>query len=117
MVAPDPIAWVDDILDCIGWIERLTAGRSVADYRSDRVMRDVVERNVENISEASRRLPENLKAAHPQMNWRQIAHVGNILPHAYRTVDHTTVWDIVELDLPALREVVEIMRRDLGRDP
>jgi uncharacterized protein with HEPN domain len=57
------------------------------------------------------------KAAHPRIDRRQVAHVGNILRHAYRDVDHAVIWEIVELDLPALRTVVEKMRRDLGPDP
>ncbi len=117
MVDPDPVPWLDDILDCIGWIEHLTAGKSITDYQRDRTMRDAVERNVERISEASRRLPDDLKAMQPEMNWRQIARVGNILRHAYRQVDHALMWEIVELDPPALRTVIERMRREHGADP
>lgn len=109
--------WLDDILDAIDWIERMTAGRSFADYGADRPLRDAVERNIERISEASRHLPDQLKGRHPTLPWRQIAQTGNILRHAYRRVDHAMVWEIVELDLPPLRTAVERMLAELTNEP
>jgi uncharacterized protein with HEPN domain len=106
-MAEDPRPWLDDILDGIAWIEKMTTGRGLGEFRGDRPLRDAVERNIERISEASRHLPDALKEAHPQMPWREIAQVGNILRHAYRRVDPAMIWEIVELDLPALRTVVE----------
>ena len=61
------LPWLDDMLDAIDWIGRLTTGRTIADYRADRPMRDAVERNIERLSEASRHLPPELTAAHPDM--------------------------------------------------
>jgi uncharacterized protein with HEPN domain len=62
--------WLDDMLDAIDWVERITAGKSLADYRADRPMRDAVECNIERLLEASRHLPGELKAAHPELPWR-----------------------------------------------
>ena len=50
------------------------------------------------------------------MPWRQIAQIGNILRHAYRRVDPVLIWEIAELDLPALRSVVEETQRQLTKD-
>lgn len=104
--------WIDDMLDSIDWIERITAGKSLHDYMADRPMRDAVERNIERISEASRHLPNELTAEHTQISWRQIAQVGNILRHAYRRVDHVMVWEIVTLDLEPLRRSLKAMVDD-----
>lgn len=115
-MADDPRPWLDDMLDGIVWIERMTVGKSLVDFRADRPLRDAVERNLERISEASRHLPEAIKDAHPQIPWRQVAQVGNILRHAYRRVDPALVWEIVELDLPALRSALEATLRELSGD-
>ena len=61
------------MLDGIRWIERMTAGKSFGDFRTDRPLRDAVERNLERISEASRHLPDAIKGARPEIPWRQIA--------------------------------------------
>ena len=115
-MADDPRPWLDDILDSVTWIERMTAGKSFTDFRIDRPLRDAVERNLERISEASRHLPDTIKETHPEMPWRQIAQIGNILRHAYRRIDPVLIWEIAELDLPALRSVIEETQGLLNQD-
>ncbi len=108
--------WLEDMLDGIAWIERMTAGKSFAEFATDRPLRDAVERNIERISAASRHLPDALKDAHVEIPLAQIARVGNILRHAYRRVDPVMIWEIVELDLPSLRVVLEAMLTKLPDD-
>ena len=52
------------------------------DWRSQRL----VERGVEIISEASRHLPEDLKARHSEIPWRKVAGIGNVLRHDYESI-------------------------------
>jgi uncharacterized protein with HEPN domain len=73
------------------------------------MLRDAVERNIERISEASRHIPRSVKAKHPEIPWRKIAGIGNILRHAYPIVDDSLVWEVVVRDLPPLRAAVEQM--------
>lgn len=107
----DTATRLDDIIDAIAWIERLTRGKSEADYRCDRPLRDAVERNLERISEASRHLPLDLTKAHPAVPWRQVADLGNRLRHGYDAIDHGIIWAIVMDDLPILRAAVEAMAK------
>jgi uncharacterized protein with HEPN domain len=67
-----------------------------------------VTRCLEIISEASRRLPESLKARHPSIAWKQMAGAGNIYRHDYEDVAARYVWDTVQIALPPLREVVAV---------
>jgi uncharacterized protein with HEPN domain len=64
-------------------------------------------RCLEIISEASRRLPKNLKAGHPEIPWKEMAGVGNIYRHNYEDVRQRLVWGTVRNRLPALLTVVE----------
>jgi uncharacterized protein with HEPN domain len=66
-----------------------------------------VTRCLEIISEASRRLSDELKARHPNIPWKQVAGAGNVYRHDYEDVAARFVWDTVQRDLPALRIVVE----------
>jgi uncharacterized protein with HEPN domain len=66
-----------------------------------------VTRCLEIISEASRRLPDGLKARHPGIPWKQMAGAGNVYRHDYEDVAARYVWDTLQRDLPALRIVVE----------
>ena len=64
-------------------------------------------RCLEIVSEASRRLPEELKARHPAIPWKDIAGAGNIYRHDYEDVAAKIVWDTVVLGLPPLRAAIE----------
>jgi uncharacterized protein with HEPN domain len=73
-----------------------------------------VTRCLEIISEASRRLPEDLKARHSAIAWKQMAGAGNVYRHDYEDVAAQLVWDTVQRALPSLREVVEM---EISRRP
>ena len=66
-----------------------------------------VTRCLEIISEASRRLPDELKARHSEIAWKQMAGAGNIYRHDYEDVVAEFVWETVQRALPPLREAVE----------
>jgi uncharacterized protein with HEPN domain len=66
-----------------------------------------VTRCLEIISEASRRLPHDLKARHPTIAWKQMAGAGNVYRHDYEDAAAQFVWDTVQSALPSLRKVVE----------
>ena len=79
--------YVSDILAAIDYIAADTEGFSLEKFRADRVIRQAVERNLEIISEASRRLPESCKAQEAAIPWRRIAGFGNVLRHEYGRVE------------------------------
>ncbi len=66
-----------------------------------------VTRCLEIISEASRRIPTELKKRYPSIAWKDIAGAGNIYRHDYEDVAAKLVWDTVQLALSPLRDVVE----------
>lgn len=74
-----------------------------------------VTRCLEIISEASRRLPNELKARHPAIAWRQMAAAGNVYRHDYEDVAAQFVWDTVQHALLPLRAVIEEELRTLGQ--
>ncbi|MGA9068947.1 MAG: HepT-like ribonuclease domain-containing protein [Terracidiphilus sp.] len=65
-----------------------------------------VTRCLEVISEASRRLPDELKARYPSIPWKEIAGAGNVYRHDYEDVAAKMVWDTVQLALTPLMAVV-----------
>ena len=113
MIQRSPRQPLADIVDGIDALEEFTARRSFEDLGRDRMPRDAVERNIERISEASRRLPDDLKAGYPTIPWRDIAGIGNVLRHGYDAVAPSEIWDIVTNDLALLRAAVEAMIREV----
>ena len=93
--------------------QRLAAGKSIEDYRTDPDLAAAVERYLERLSEASRHVPQALKDKHPKIDWRGVADIGNVLRHAYDQVSERRVLQTVTEDLPALKAAIEAMLADL----
>jgi uncharacterized protein with HEPN domain len=96
-----------DILFHIDLATEFVAGFDRDTFKSDLRTLYAVTRCLEIISEASRRLPDDLKARHPAVAWKQMAGAGNVYRHDYEDVAAQFVWDTVQRALPSLREVVE----------
>jgi uncharacterized protein with HEPN domain len=109
----DPAASaLQDIVYNIALARRFTEGLSFAAFRDDARTVYAATRCLEIISEASRRLPDALKARHPSIPWRNMAGAGNVYRHDYEDVTARQVWEAVRLALPPLEVVVEY---ELGR--
>jgi uncharacterized protein with HEPN domain len=80
----------------------------------------LVERGIEIISEASRRLPDDLKDRNRDIPWRKVAGIGNVIRHDYERVARDVLWKLVRDDLPALeksmpgRELLATLKREQG---
>lgn len=96
-----------DIRDAINGIDGLVAGVSYDAFVQNWGMQRAVERGLEIISEATRRIPDDYKALAPEIPWRQIAAIGNLLRHEYQRADSSAIWNIVTEHLPPLAEAVD----------
>ena len=96
-----------DIRYHIDLATEFVAGFDPDTFKSDLRSVYAVTRCLEIISEASRRLPDDLKARHPAIAWKQMAGAGNVYRHDYEDVAAQFVWDTVQRALPSLREVIE----------
>ena len=67
-------------------------------FEADWRKRWLVERGVETISEASRRLTEELKLRHPEIPWAKVAGIGNVLRHEYESISAPVMWKLVQDD-------------------
>jgi uncharacterized protein with HEPN domain len=100
-----------DILQNIDIVEGAVAGRDYTSFVSDHVLRLAVERAVEIVSEPVRHIPDEQRAEHPDVPWRNIIAIGNKLRREYQRVDPDIIWDIALTHLPALRPVVAAILR------
>ena len=110
----DASVYVRHMLEAITNIETDTAGYDFERFRVDRRARQLVERNLEILSEASRRLPQELKDTEPQTPWRAIAGIGNVLRHDYHETYPTVLWDTCSKDLKPLKDTVSRINSALG---
>lgn len=64
------------------------------------------------MAESTQRLSEALKAAHPEIDWRQIAGFRNVVVHNYLNVEPDRVWLVIAQDLPSLKHAVAAMLKE-----
>jgi len=100
-------AYLRDILEAIDKIERYTKNISFEDFSDNELIQDGVIRNLEIIGEAVKNLPDDIKKDYPEVDWRKIAGLRDILIHAYFGVDLEVIWDIVKNKVPELKEMVK----------
>ena len=87
--------------------QSFVSGMTLATFVADRRSVYAVTRCLEIVSEAARRLPEDMRARHPAQPWRAIMGAGNVYRHDYDNVAEDFIWRTVQQNLPALRAVVE----------
>ena len=97
-----------DIRSAADRLAEFLAGKTFADYQRDAMLRAAVERQFEIIGEAISQLARfDEELAARITNFRRIVAFRNILIHGYADVDDGLVWDVVETNLPLLRQEVE----------
>ena len=108
----DPEKSLEDIRDAAEFILDLTRGRTLDEYRNDRVLSSAVERNFITVGEALNRLvhadPDTAAALG---NYPQIIAFRNIVVHGYDQIEHPIVWGIIQNEVPKLLAAV---RKRLG---
>jgi uncharacterized protein with HEPN domain len=103
----DPQRWLNDIRHNIHLAGRFTEGLTYDAFRDDDLRFYAVTRCLEIISEASRRLPADLKARHPDIPWMEMAGAGNVYRHEYEDVQRRLVWGTLQQRFPALLAAIE----------
>lgn len=96
-----------DIAENIGLALSFVEGLDETAFAADFKSYYAVVRCLEIISEASRKLSDELKARHPELPWKQIAGSGNIYRHDYGNVAQSMVWITLQKDLPLLKTALD----------
>jgi len=104
---------VDAAKEAIGLLE----GVQREHYEGNRILRLALERLVQNVGEAARRVSPPTRAAHPDIPWQRITGMRNILVHEYDHIDNPTVWDVLRQDLPVLIAELEPLVGDPPSSP
>jgi len=95
-----------DMADAARTALELTGGYDRPRYLGDRVMQLAVERLVEIIGEAARRVSEAFRQAHPEIAWRGIIAQRHVLAHEYGEIKQERMWRLVTEELPRLVETL-----------
>jgi uncharacterized protein with HEPN domain len=95
-----------EMLEAIDGIESATAHKWLADFKQDWLLRMAVQRALEILSESSRHISNDLLLVAPDIRWKQIRGIGNILRHEYYKIADDVIWAVVTENLAALKAAV-----------
>jgi uncharacterized protein with HEPN domain len=94
--------YLQDVRESIIAIEEYTQDLTKENFFSNRQVQDAVARRLEIIGEAVKSISDDFKNKHPQIPWKKIAGMRDIIAHEYFGVKLDRVWTVVKEDLPAL---------------
>ena len=100
----DDSVYLHHIIDAFVLIERYVDNVSHEEFLRNRLLQDGVIRQLEVMGEAARNLSEDLRSERPQIPWRQMIGLRNRMIHAYFNVDLQIIWEIVQGDIPDLKQ-------------
>ena len=106
--------YLGDIAESCRRIVAYTDGLSYEQFAGDEKTADAVARNLGVVGEAVKRLPAPWKKRHPEVDWRRIAGLRDILVHAYCGIDLEILWDIVQNKVPTLALTIAAMQGTLA---
>src|SRR5437763_6272040 len=106
MPSNNPAQRLRDILENIAAIRAFVRSMTADDFPRDRKTVYGVTRALEITSEASRRLPPEMQARYPELDWAAIAAAGNVYRHEYEAVDESQLWRTATQGLDRLQEAI-----------
>lgn len=100
------------ILDMIGRIEAATVDGKAA-FMASTLHQDAVLRNLHTMTETTQRISNELKLAHPEVEWATLSAFRNVLVHDYLGIDMDVVWAVVQNDIPEFKTKIQKILDDL----
>jgi len=96
-----------DIISAVDEIGEFTHGMNYDDFKNDKKTINAVIRSLEVLGEATKHIPAAVRKKHPDIPWKNMAGMRDILIHDYMGVDLITVWKVIKERLPELKPLLK----------
>ena len=100
-------------MDSIENIESFLKKISKESFFKDRLRQSAVIRQLEVIGEATKNIPDSFRKKYPEIPWKKIAGLRDIIIHTYFEIDLDITWEIIKKDLLLLKKQVQNIKKDL----
>ena len=108
--------YLSEILEAIDDIAEFADGYDLEAFLADKQPRNAVVFALQTLGEAARRLPESLRAHHPQVPWHEMIGQRNVIAHGYFALRWEDIWETAVQDVPSLRDPITSIHSQLLRE-
>jgi len=107
--------YLNDIIEAIHRIESYMTDLNKDEFSENSLYQDAVVRNLEIIGEAVKNIPKNFRKKNPDVEWKKIAGIRDILAHSYFGIDIDIVWDIMQNKIPELKDQINLLLSKINK--
>jgi uncharacterized protein with HEPN domain len=100
-------AYLWDMIQASRAVRRFVAAAERSAYLNDEMLQSAVERKIEIIGEAARKLSTAFQEEHPEVPWSKISAQRHVLAHDYGRIEHDRIWEVATVHIPALTAQLE----------
>lgn len=111
----DPSIFIEHILECIARIEEYVKDVAKDEFLKSSLLQDAIVRRIEIIGEAVKNLPAEIKEKYPNIAWKDIAGMRDVLIHGYFGVDLELTWKVVKEKVRDLKNKILKVKEDLDK--
>jgi uncharacterized protein with HEPN domain len=115
-MSSSPNDYLHHMLAETNFIVQQSDGVTLEIFEADETLKRAFVRSIEIIGEATKHIPDDFRAGHPQFEWRAMAGMRDRLIHGYFGVDYELVWDVVVNKIPSLQRQLVDLLSELGTD-
>ncbi len=102
-----PLEYLKHILDETEYLMKQSQGLDEEVFFRDETLQRAFVRSIEIIGEATKKIPQDFRQKHSQIEWRAMAGMRDRLIHDYFGIDYEIVWDVVANKVPTLKQEIE----------
>lgn len=101
------------MIDAIDQLQTCLQGKTYEDYLAESLLQRGVERLLEILGEAARRIDREFQAQHPEIEWADMIGLRNVIAHQYDDLDIAGIWEILQTKLTPLRQKLQTLLQEL----
>ena len=107
------ILYLEDMLQSMDRIEEYLSSLDFKKFKQTYLVVDAIIRNFEIIGEASKNIPTYIQQKYPEIPWKKMYGLRNLIAHEYFGIDYEMIWEIARKNLPQNRiDLIEIIRKE-----